>query len=175
MASQFPQQNPPSSPPPSSGSSFVKVLLIILIVVLILCGGLCGGCIYVGRQAAQKVAELATIGQDIQNAAGPANNSIRNSEAVKEKFGEELELSPALPDLPKITDFKDRSNVPFIVTIKGSKGEGIAHCRAGEDSGRWKILEIKVTGPDGAVIDVPISTEETPPELQFNVPDGEQK
>jgi hypothetical protein len=149
--------------PQKSGMSVIMIVLIVLGVMFLGCMGVCGGCYYVGTQAmkeAMNAIELVSPSLEAQTA-------ISDNAEVDEKLGKELTWGPPMRADGKTGEL-NTSNTPFTMQVTGPKGTAVAHIRAAQKDGDWKVLEIKVKLASGETIDVP-PPPDAPPQLNFDL------
>lgn len=143
------QGNYNAPPPKSGGMSTVMIVLIIFAVLGLICVGACGFCIYSAQQFGNSALKM-----------GAAQLRIEGNQQIEDKFG--TPLQPALPSASTAT------SVDY--DLSGPKGKGKVHAefKTGGD-GMPEPTVIKVTAPDGTVIDALAP----PPVESPAVPDGE--
>jgi Fe-S cluster biogenesis protein NfuA len=143
-----PLSSPPSGPPPQkSGMSTIMIVLIIGGLIVLLCCGACGGCMYFGVGATNKVRDEVM-------------RKVNTSQAVKDALGD-----PLTPSMPNNVKFENQqTTIDFDVT--GSKGTGKVHAEGTNGPNGFEPSVIHVTAPDGKVIDVNAKTD--PTDLEFD-------
>jgi hypothetical protein len=130
-----PLSNPPLGPPPKSrGLSTLMIVLIVVGLLGLICCGACGGCMYWGANAAFKTRDEVV-------------QKISLDPAVKDKFGEPL--TPGLPNIQIVN-----SNTTLDFPISGPKGSGTVHAEGVSGVNGFEASVIRVTAPDGTVINV---------------------
>ncbi len=156
----------PNPQPSRSGGGGLSVLMIILIiggVLLLACAGICGGCLYVGRNAAQSGMAWAELLPTMDR----ASTEVINDPQVIEKLGEGVTISE-IPARDGSGELK-AGGEDFHFGVTGPNGTATVQCSAFQDSGSWKITVISVRFSDGTTLNVP------PPaagsDVEFNMPE----
>jgi hypothetical protein len=148
------------------------VLVIVLIVaglIVLACAGLCGGCLYLTRQAVHEAgAEIGAL-IELSTVHEQARAAVVNDPAVKEKLGDPVEADE-LVEREGGGELK-RGGETFHFEARGaSDTTAQVTCTAMDDDGVWRLTVITVQCSDGTTINV---TPPPPggPELQFDMPD----
>lgn len=151
--SQGPYQNqmPPAGQPPKSGGGMSTLLIVLLVlgVLGLVCCGVCGGFTYWG----------AKVGS--QTLIDPVMRKIQADQQVKDALGEPL--TSGFPSNMKIENTD--GTVDFEVT--GPKGKAPVHAELTAGPNGFEPKVIKVTLPDGQVVDVPVAND--PTNLNFDL------
>ena len=130
-----PLSNPPLGPPPKSkGLSTLMVVLIVGGGLLLLCCGTCGGCIYSYLNTMAKTRDEVF-------------RKVRVDPNVLDKFGEPL--SVGMPNSQMVNN-----QVTLDFSLTGPKGQGNVHAEGISGVNGFEASVIRVTAPDGTVIDV---------------------
>ena len=162
--------NPPSQ---SGASGWLVVLLVVALLIVLVCGGLCGGCIYLGRQAAVQVGKAAgEFGafMAMVPAYAATQQAVDNDPQVIDRLGEPIKTL-AMPQRQNTGELKPAGET-FQYDIEGPKGTAIVSGVATAESptGPWRVSTIRVTFSDGSVITVP-APEVQPADAQFKAQD----
>ena len=160
-----PEYDPPRRS--SGGSNWLVVVGVILLLIVLACGGICGGCVYLGRQAANQVGnavEKMAENLPLMPAMMAAQLAVTSDPQVIDRLGEPVSLtsSPARQGEGKLKPAGE--TIQF--DLAGPRGKGIASAVATSTGAEYRVVKITVTFADGSVVDVP------PPEDQsgFGVP-----
>jgi hypothetical protein len=146
------QHDPQNS---SSGSTWLTVALVVLVLIVLACGGLCAGCIYVGRQAANqagKAFEQIAESLPLMQAMVAAQLAVTSDPQVIDRLGEPVTLtsSPARQGAGKLKP----AGETFQFVLTGPKGKGIASAVATSSGAEYRVVKITVTFEDGSVVEV---------------------
>jgi hypothetical protein len=148
------------------------ILLIVLLVLVVICGGLCAGCVVIGRNvtmnAQQAAGEFLTYLQ-LMPAYAATQQAVNSDPQVIDRLGEPIEAL-AMPERQNTGDLKPAGET-FQFDIEGPKGTGIVSAIATADGGPWRVVKITVTFADGSVVDVPVP-EDQPPGGEFKIEGG---
>lgn len=153
-------QTPPSSS--GGGSSWLVILLVVLGLIVVVCGGICGGCIYMGRQAVNQAGKAMgefAEGLQLMPAMVAAQQAVVSDQQVIDRLGEPVQLVSmgARQGKGKLQP----AGETFQFDVSGPKGKAIASCVATNTDGtQFRAVKITVTFTDGSVVEV------TPPEDQ---------
>lgn len=145
-----------NAPPPAKSGGGMSTVMIVVIVLALLgllcCGGCVGSCWYAGRVGGG-AAVMASVLPKIQMHA-----------TVTEKFGGLIEPT-GLPTQSNAS-FQEGATSTVDFEITGPKGKGTVHAetKTGGPQGFTPTV-IKVTAPDGTVIDVLAPAAEAGPEM----------
>jgi hypothetical protein len=165
-----------STPPPKSGgSSWLIVLIVVLLLLFLTCGGLCGGCVYLGRQAAVQVGKAAQqFAEFVQlvPAYAATQQAVDNDPQVIDRLGQPI-TTQAMPTRQNAGALKP-SGETFQYDIRGPKGTAIVSGVATADSasGPWRVATITVTFADGSLVTVPAPADQ-PAHATFRAENGE--
>jgi hypothetical protein len=161
----------PSPPQKSGGSNVVVIILVILGVLCLGCAGLCGGCYYLGKNAAQQIGTELNAAVELMPSMMQAQGLVLNDPQVVQKLGEPV--SPAGTGTPTRQGSGEvkPAGETFTFSVQGPNGSAEVAASAMKDLGSWKLTVITVTCSDGTTINVPIPDSDTGPEMQFDLPD----
>jgi hypothetical protein len=150
-----PQYDPP--PRSSGGSTLLVIALVILIVIVVACGGLCGGCYFLGRQAANRAGEaLESLAENLPllQAMTAAQVAVMSDAQVIDRLGEPVTLT-SMPARQGQGPLNPRGET-LQFDIEGPKGKAIASAVATAEGNNYRLQKIAVTFSDGSVVDVPV-------------------
>ena len=159
-------QDPINPQPPKSGGGGLMWVIIIVVVLLLICGGICAGIVIVTNRGLSAMGKAATQFAELAEPSTAAENELRASEVVKEKFGDNLTFGFASREGSTEGEL-NTADARFKFDVMGTQ-KGTAHIRAARLEGLWKINEIKIDMPDGTQLDVPVSGEAALPDLKFD-------
>jgi hypothetical protein len=159
----------PSPPQKSGGSSVLVIVLVIMGILLLGCAGLCGGCYFIGRNAAQQIGREFGAMLELTPSMLQAQSLVTEDPQVVEKLGEPVTLVGEGGPTRQGTGEVQPGGETFTFRVQGPNGSADVTASAMKDVGAWKLTVITVTCSDGTTINVPIP--ETGPEMQFDLPD----
>lgn len=165
----------PTQPSQSGGSSWLTVLLVVLLLLVLTCGGLCGGCIYLGRQAAVQVGKAAQEFAEyvaLMPAFAATQQAVDNDPQVIDRLGQPI-ATLAMPTRQNAGPLQPAGET-FQYDIRGPKGTAIVSGVATAESptGPWRASTITVTFSDGSLVTVPAPADQ-PPQGNFRTETGE--
>jgi hypothetical protein len=145
-----------NAPPPAKsggGMSTVMIVLIVFAVLGLLC---CGGCVAIFYGLGKAGGGAALMGVTLPQ--------VQMHPTVREKFGGEIQPT-GLPTQSN-ANFQEGATSTVDYDISGPSGKGKVHAemKTGGPQG-FSPTVIKVTAPDGTVIDVLAPTSEAAPEM----------
>jgi hypothetical protein len=148
----------PTPPPQSGGSSWLTIFMVVLLLMLLTCGGLCGGCLYLGQRAVVEGGKQAEqfIGYLALTPAFVATQRAVDSDPqVIDRLGQPI-TTPAMPARQN-QGALNPSGETFQYDIRGPKGAAIVSgvATAESSAGPWRVETITVTFSDGSVVTVP--------------------
>ena len=161
-SSQFGPSTPP--PPSSGGRSVLTIVLIVFGVLLLLCAGICGGCVYLTKNAVEAGAAWA----ELTPVMSAAMSAVQNDPQVIDKLGQPIEVT-SIPVRTGTGELKS-ANEDFEFSLKGPKAAAEVKGSATKDVGTWKVTAITVQTSDGATFNVPPPAA-TGPDVQFDMPE----
>jgi hypothetical protein len=145
-----------NAPPPAKSGGGMSVVIIVLIVLALLGVVCCGGCI----------ASFYWLGKTGGGAAlmGTVLPRVQMNPTVTEKFGGQIQPT-GLPTSSN-ANFEQGATSTVDFEISGPNGKGTVHAEmtTGGPQG-FTPTAIKVTAPDGTVIDVLAPASEVAPEM----------
>jgi hypothetical protein len=164
-----------TSSPQSGGSGWLTVLLVVLLLLVLTCGGLCGGCIYLGRRAAVQVGKTAAeFGAFVTlvPAYAATQQAVDNDPQVIDRLGQPI-TTLAMPTRQNPGNLNPQGET-FQYDIRGPKGTAIVSGVASADSaaGPWRVATIAVTFSDGSLVTVPAPADQ-PRDGKFQAENGE--
>jgi hypothetical protein len=155
------QGNFSAPPPPKSGGgmSTVMIVLIVFAALGLVC---CGGCVYSLYLAGKAGGGAALMGVTLPE--------VTMHPTVRDKFGGDVEPT-GLPTQSN-ANFQEGATSTVDYEISGPSGKGQVHAemKTGGAQGFTPTV-IKVTAPDGTVIDVLAPTAEAGPEMPDDLGD----
>jgi Cytochrome oxidase complex assembly protein 1 len=157
----------------SGGSSWLIVLLVILLLLVVTCAGLCGGCVYLGRQAAVQVGKAAQefVGfLQLVPAYAATQQAVDNDPQVIDRLGQPI-ATQAMPTRQSTGDLNPQGDT-FQYDIRGPKGTAIVSGVATADGGPWRVSTITVKFEDGSLVTVPVPADQ-PSQGTFRTENGE--
>jgi len=163
----------PTQPSKSGGSSWPIVLLVVLLLLVLTCGGLCGGCIYLGKQAAVQVGKTAAeFGAFVTlvPAYAATQQAVDNDPQVIDRLGQPI-TTLAMPTRQNSGEMKPEGET-FQYDIRGPNGTAIVSGVATADGGAWRVSTITVTFSDGSLVTVPTPADQ-PHDGKFQAENGE--
>jgi hypothetical protein len=165
----------PSPPSQSGGSGWLVILLVVLLLILLICGGLCGGCIYLGQQAAVQVGKAAgEFGAYVAMvpAYAATQQAVDNDPQVIDRLGQPIKTL-AMPVRQNTGELNPKGET-FQYDIEGPNGTAIVSGVATAESptGPWRVSTIRVTFSDGSVITIP-APDNQPADAMFKAQDTE--
>ena len=145
-----------------------------MLLLLLTCGGLCGGCIYVGQRAAVQVGKAA---QEIAEfvalvpAFAATQQAVDNDPQVIDRLGQPIE-SLAMPTRQNPGKLNPQGET-FQYDIRGPKGTAIVSGVATAESptGPWRVSTITVTFADGSLVTIPAPADQ-PQQATFQTETG---
>jgi len=159
----------PNQPNKSGGMSTVMIVLIVLGVLFLLCAGICGGCVYLGvKEGGHQLTELIVL----SDPAGNAQREIQASMEATDKYGTPINFGPPMREGNTKGEI-NLADVQFAMTVEGNGNKGTAHVKAKQVDAQWTLTEITINCTDGTIINVPVSGEVAPPNLNFG--DGSEE
>lgn len=143
--SQGPYQTPPAGQPPKSGGGMRTLIIVLLVlgVLGLICCGVCGGFMYWGA----KVGSQALV--------DPVMQRIRANQQVKDALGEPL--TAGFPSNMKV----ENADATVDFEVSGPQGKGPVHAELTAGPNGFEPRVIKVTLPNGSVVDVPVADDPT--------------
>jgi hypothetical protein len=161
------------SPPPqkSGGSSVLVIILVVLGVLFLGCAGLCGGCYYLGKNAAQQIGTELGAAVELMPSMMQAQGLVLNDPQVVQKLGEPVSPAGAGNPIRQGSGEVKPGGETFTFSVQGPNGSADVTASAMKDLGSWKLTVITVTCSDGTTINVPIPEGDSGPEMQFDLPD----
>ena len=150
---------------PQRGRNWLWIVLGILVVLLIVCGGICGGCVFVARQAAEQGGQFVLQALEMGQVQAQAQQAIASSDEVTDKIGPIT--GQGVPE-PVGQWTADSPTLTTRFTVNGEKGAATATVSASREAGAWKITSIEVQLGDGTTVTVPPPAE-APPQINFDI------
>jgi hypothetical protein len=148
----------PTPPPKPGGSSWLTILLVVLLLLMLTCGGLCGGCIYVGQRAAVQVGKSVNEAASylvLMPAFAATQQAVDHDPQVIDRLGQPIEAFQ-MPQRQSAAPLNPKGET-FQYDIRGPKGKAIVSGVATADSpaGPWRVATITVTFADGSLVTIP--------------------
>lgn len=153
-----------NAPPPAKSGGGMSTVMIVLLVFAVLGLVCCGGCVYSLYLAGKAGGGAALMGVTLPQ--------VQTHPTVTEKFGGQIEPT-GLPTQSS-ANFQEGATSTVDYEISGPNGKGKVHAElttGGPQGFTPKV--IKVTAPDGAVIDVLAPTSEVAPEMPVETGDAD--
>jgi len=153
--SQAPFGSPPPGPPPrASGMSTLLIVLIVLgILVVVCCGGCIGACYFGGS---------TMMGAGLTQ---PVLLKLNTNQEVMDKFGGRVDLA-GLPSSSSV-NLQPGATSTVDFEVMGPNGKGQVHAELKNGPNGLEPTVIRVTAPDGTVINVPTASDPT----DINIPE----